>query len=70
MTITGPAGSTGLGHDQAATEGDTAGSGTVSRRGFLGFVLGGATLVAAAPFLEQPPAAADGIPTGQQPQEN
>lgn len=69
MTITGPAGSTGLGHDQAATEGDTAGSGTVSRRGFLGFVLGGATLVAAAPFLEQPPAAADGIPTVPQPAE-
>lgn len=69
--MTGPAGSTGLGQDPTTADGEggSTGSGTIGRRGFLGFVLGGATLVAAAPFLETPPAAADGIPTVPQPAE-
>lgn len=78
MNTTGPTGSAGLGtvrQGESALVGqvdhqvDPQESAGVSRRGFLGFVLGGATLVAAAPFLETPPAAADGVPTLPQPAE-
>ncbi|MDT9593524.1 molybdopterin cofactor-binding domain-containing protein [Nocardioides zeae] len=65
MTTTGPTGAAGLGTDRHGMDAEPATA--VSRRGFLGFVIGGATLVAAAPFVDAP--RAEALPTLPQPAE-